>query len=121
MQEKRGAALRRVAVESVTCAPYSEYAGALGWAVYTVDAWNRRDQSGQSGSVSRPSGPPGARDAAVIGRAAALGWGSGAGGRETVELRDPRGARARGGRAGSGYPQCFTASHPHKYDHEFIR
>ena len=29
-----------MAVESVTCAPYSEYAGALGWAVYTVDAWN---------------------------------------------------------------------------------
>lgn len=87
-----------MAVESVTCAPYSEYAGALGWAVYTVDAWNRRDQSGQSGSVSRPRGPPGARDAAVIGRAAALGWGSGAGGRETVELRD----RGDGGRAGGG-------------------
>ena len=101
----------------MTCAPYSEYAGALGWAVYTVDAWNRRDQSGQSGSVSRPRGPPGARDAAVIGRAAALGWGSGAGGRETVELRDRGEAGARGA---GGYPQCHS-SHPHKSRrHEFI-
>jgi len=39
----------------------------------------------------------------VIGRAAALGWGSGAGGRETVELRDRGEAGARGARGAGGF------------------